>query len=267
MTRHFPWLGPFLFEEDAEDPPFLPLGGDFAVGDYIEVGDDIIDQIVQTDMPSKDIILHLANICPECQAITLLWDYLVVELPLVSVENHLERLQDLPGGIDGCFGIQYNNGPLANAESTRAPELNLGPEKHFRAADHKIGDLFLVDYAAGVTRTVCYFGRRFTLGWKRKTPHNLETGTSQSEDSVGKIKYIASDQAALMSNAPEIATGYTSVPLRCRNESLKQRQPPQAFPQECGILHLCNDQLRNRNQLDTFIMYADSYDPEFHEQS
>ncbi|KAF5977996.1 hypothetical protein FBULB1_6334 [Fusarium bulbicola] len=214
----------------------------------IEVEDGIIDQMYQTEIPSKDMILHLANLWPECQAIALIWDYL-----------------DLPKGIDGGFMIRYNNGPLANAESSRAPELHPGHEKLFRTAEHKLGDLFLVDYAAGVTQTVCYFGRRFTFGRRRETPHDLEVGTSQSEDLDNGVKYIASDQAAFVSNTPEIAARHAaSVPLRCRNQSLQQwRQPPQLSAEECGIIHLTNGQLRNRHRLDTFIMYADSYDPEY----
>ncbi|KAF5578909.1 uncharacterized protein FSUBG_13699 [Fusarium subglutinans] len=262
----FSMAGAIAIWGDAEDGFFYPLVGDFADGEDIEVEDDIIDQIVPVDIPSKDMILHLANLWPECHGIALLWDYLVVELPLVSAEHHSERLQDLPGGIHGCFRIQYNNGPLANAESSRAPDLNPGHEKLFRAADHKLGDLFLADYATGVTQTVCYFGRRFTFGRKRDNPHDLEVGTSQSKDSDNGVKYIASDQAAFMSNTPEIATRYAaSVPLRSRNQSLQQwRQPPQLSAEGCGILHLTNGQLRNRHRLDTFIMYADSYDTEYH---
>ncbi|KAF5676492.1 hypothetical protein FCIRC_7051 [Fusarium circinatum] len=222
----FSVAGAFAIWGDAEDGFFYPLVGDFADGEKIEVEDDIIDQMHQTEIPSEDMILHLADLWPECQGIALLWDYLVVELPLVSAEHHSERLKDLPGGIHGCFRIQYNNGPLANAESSRAPELNPDHEKLFRAADHKLGDLFLADYATGVTQvsqTVCYFGRRFAFGWKRDTPHDLEVETSQSEDSGNGIKYIASDQAAfIMSNTPEITTRYpASVPLRSRNESLQ----------------------------------------------
>ncbi|KAF5556938.1 hypothetical protein FMEXI_992 [Fusarium mexicanum] len=212
----------------AGDGFFWPVVGGFAYGEDVEVEDNIIDQMYQTEISSRDMILHLANLWPECQAITLIWDYLVMELPLVSKEHHLERLQDLPRGIERVFMIRYNNGPLANAESSRAPELNHGHEKLFRAADHKFGDLFLVDYGAGVTQTVCYFGRRFTFGRRRDTPHDLGEGTSQSEDSDNGVKCIASDQAAFMSNTPEIATRYAaSVPLRCRNQSLQQwRQPP-----------------------------------------
>lgn len=244
----------------------------FAIGDVIEVEDDVIDQIVWMEIPSKNIILYLANLWLACQAITFLWTTLVVELPLVSQEHHWEQLQDLPGDLEGslngcCYMLMFNNGPLPNAEITRESELKPDPEQLFRPANHKLGDLFLVDFAAGVTQTVCYFGRRFTFDWKRDAPHDFETRTSQSEDSVHGVKYIAFGQAAFLSNAPETATGCASVPLRSRNESLRQRQPPQSAVQECGILYMVNDQLKSSSRIDTLIMYADLYDPKIDEQS
>ncbi|KAG4282107.1 hypothetical protein FPRO06_11010 [Fusarium proliferatum] len=268
----FPIAGAIAIWRDANDIPFLPVVGDFAIGDVIEVEDDIVDQIVWMEIPSKDIILYLANLWPECQAITFLWTTLVVELPLVSQEHYWERLQDLPGDLEGslngcCYVLMFNNGPLPNAEITRESELNPDPEQLFRPANHKLGDLFLVDYAAGVTQTVCYFGRRFTFGWKRVTPHDFETRTSQSEDSVHGAKYIAFEQAAFVTNVPETATGCATVPLRSRSESLRQRQPRQSAVQECGILYMADDQLRSSSRIDTFIMYADSYDPKIDEQS
>ncbi|KAI1037774.1 hypothetical protein LB503_009413 [Fusarium chuoi] len=268
----FSIAGAIAIWRDANDIPFLPVVGDFAIGDVIEVEDDIVDQIVWMEIPSKDIILYLASLWPECQAITFLWTTLVVELPLVSEEHHSERLQNLPGSLEGSlYGCSYilmfNNGPLPNAESKRKSELNPDPEQLFRPANHKVGDLFLVDYATGVTQTLCYFGRRFTFGWKKDTPHDFETRTSQSEDSVHGVKYIAFNQAAFVSNAPETATGCASMPLRSRSESLRQRQPPQSAVQECGILYMANDQLRSSSRIDTFIMYADSYDPKLDEQS
>ncbi|KLO78804.1 hypothetical protein LW93_4125 [Fusarium fujikuroi] len=268
----FSVAGAIAIWRDANDCFLRPLVGDFAIGDEIEVEDDIIDQIVWMEIPSKDIILYLAKLWPDCQAITFLWTTLVVELPLVSEEHHSVRLQVLPGDLEGslywcCYKLMYNNGPLPNAEITRESELNLDPEQLFRPANHKFGDLFLVDYAAGVAQTVCYFGRRFTFGWKRDTPHDFETRTSQSEYSVHGVKYIAFEQAAFVTKAPETATGCATVPLRSRSESLRQRQPRQSAVQECGILYMANDQLRSSSRIDTFIMYADSCDPKLDEQS
>ncbi|KAG5749705.1 hypothetical protein H9Q70_007650 [Fusarium xylarioides] len=267
----FSVAGAIAIWRDAKDFPFFPLVGNFAHGDYIEVRDDIADQIVPMEIPSKDIILHLANLWPDCQAITFLWEMLVVELPLVSVEHHVEQLQNLPSDIDGCsYILRYHNGPLANTENTEstcAPEFNPVLEKLFRASDHNIGDLFLVDYATGVTEAVCYFGRRFTFGWKNDTPHDGETRSSHSEDSVGGVKYIASDQAAFLSNAPKIDMSRATVRLRCRDQSLKERHSLNSNTRECGTLRLNKPLSRNSSQIDGFIMYADSYDLESDEQS
>ncbi|KAI7771106.1 hypothetical protein LZL87_013905 [Fusarium oxysporum] len=199
---------------DAKDFAFMTLVGDFAQGDEIEVDDDILDQIVLMEIPSKHVILYLANVWPECQAISLLWTMLVVELPLVSEEEHLERLQNLPTAIDACFLIlRLNNGPLPNAERIRAPEVKPDPKELFRTADHKFGDLFLVDYAVGVMQMACNFGRRFSFGWKGDTPHNVEPRTSQGEGSVNGLKCFAFDQAAFVANEREIALSCASVPL------------------------------------------------------
>ncbi|KAL5593061.1 hypothetical protein FOBRF1_012163 [Fusarium oxysporum] len=193
---------------------------------------------------------------------------LVVEMPLVSKEEHLERLQSLPIAVGPCvFTLRFNNGLLPNADMIRAPEAKPDPEKPFRAADHRIGDLFLVDYAAGVTQTVCSFGRRSTLGWKGDAPHNVEPRNSQGEGSSNGVKYFAFDQAAFVANEREIALSCASVALRCRNESLKRHQPQRMAAQECGMLHLPNHQLRSSNRTEMLILYAVSYDPEFEEQS
>ncbi|EWY83046.1 hypothetical protein FOYG_15122 [Fusarium oxysporum NRRL 32931] len=185
---------------------------------------------------------------------------LVVEMPLVSKVEHLEWLQSLLVAVASCiFILKLNNGLLPNTDRIRAPEVKPDPEKPFRAADHRIGDLFLVDHAAGVTQTVCNFGRRFTLGWKGDAPHNVEPRNSQGEDPSNGVKYFAFDRAAFVANEREIALSCASVPLRCRNESLKRHQPQRMAAQECGMLHLHNHQLRssNRNEDERRASWAD----------
>ena len=252
---------------DAKEFAFMTPIGDFAQGDEIEVGDDILDQIVRWKylQRTSPFILPISGLC---QGINFLWIMFVVEMSLVSKEEHLERLQSLPIAVGSCvFILRFNNGLLPNADRIRASEVKPDPEKPFRAADHRIGDLFLVDYAAGVTQKVCNFGRRFTLGWKWDVPHNVEPRNSQGEGSSNGVKYFAFDQAAFVANEREIALSCASVPLRCRNESLKRHQPQRMAAQECGMLHLPNHQLRSSNRNERLILYAVSYDPEFEEQS
>ncbi|RKK66198.1 hypothetical protein BFJ69_g15613 [Fusarium oxysporum] len=133
----FSVAGAIAIYRNAKEFAFMTPVGDFAQGDEIEVDDDILDQI----------------------GISFLWTMLVVEMPLVSKEEHLERLQSLPIAVGSYVStLRFNNGLLPNADRTRASEVKPDPEKPFRAADHRIGDLFLVDYAAEVTQTVCNFG-------------------------------------------------------------------------------------------------------------
>ncbi|KAK2124291.1 hypothetical protein NOF04DRAFT_1193982 [Fusarium oxysporum II5] len=250
----FSVAGVIAIWRDAKDFGFMPLVGDFTQGDEIEVDDDILDQIVRWKYLQR--------------MKSFLWTMLVVEMPLVGKEEHLERLQSLPIAVGSCvFTLRFNNGLLPNADRIRAPEVKPDPEKPFRAADHRIGDLFLVDYAAGVTQTVCNFGRRSTLGWKGDALHNVEPRNSQGEGSSNGVKYFAFDQAAFVANEREIALSCASVPLPCRNESLKRHQPQRMAAQECGMLHLPNHQLRSSNRNERLILYAVSYDPEFEEQS
>ncbi|KAH7267557.1 uncharacterized protein BKA55DRAFT_684827 [Fusarium redolens] len=130
-NRPFSVAGAIAIWRDAKEFNFNPLVGDLGQGDHIEVSDAILDQIVPLQVPSKDIILHLANLWPECQAICILWTMLVVELPLVSKEEHFNRLQSLPCDIDGCFLIlRFNNGPLPNSERKRAREVKPNPKMY-----------------------------------------------------------------------------------------------------------------------------------------
>jgi hypothetical protein len=72
-------------------------------------------------MSPREVILYLADyVFPDCEALTILWDTLVVELPEASKEAFLNRLQGLPDSIDQCLiDVRYYNGPLPNTERRR----------------------------------------------------------------------------------------------------------------------------------------------------
>ncbi|KAF5725222.1 DNA (cytosine-5-)-methyltransferase [Fusarium mundagurra] len=68
-------------------------------GEILEIDDAIKRQIEVFEMPSHDIILYFANFWPGCQAVSILWRFLVIELPRVSPEKFAKRLETLPSGI------------------------------------------------------------------------------------------------------------------------------------------------------------------------
>lgn len=189
-------------------------------------------------------------------------DYACGGASVISQQAHLDRLQDLPSFIDGCFlNLRFNNGPLPNSERKRAREGKPNPEtygeeaprKLLTSTDHKIGDLFLLDAFAAGKQAVSCLGRRFAVGWKEGTP-----------------RYIAFEQGAFVTNSPEITEkpqirdgGSGSVLLRCLNTSLgnKQRRSQKMTIEDGeigGMLHLLDLQPRASDEIDKFIMYAGS---------
>lgn len=108
-------------------PGFIPLIGDWAAQEEIDISDAILDQIEWCKMPSDEVILYLANhLFRDCEAISVLWGSFIVELPKTSPEDHLERLRNLPRGIRGSrFSLYFHNGPLPNTpRRSRAIEPN-----------------------------------------------------------------------------------------------------------------------------------------------
>ncbi|RBR24569.1 uncharacterized protein FIESC28_02619 [Fusarium coffeatum] len=126
--RPFSVAGAIAIWRDAEHFDFRPIVGDLGQGDPIEVDNSILDQIKPLEVPSNEVILHLANHWPESQAISMLWTTLVVELPLVNQKAHRDRLRNLPSGIECCFlNLTFNNGPLPNSERNRTREIKPDP--------------------------------------------------------------------------------------------------------------------------------------------
>lgn len=135
--RPFSIAGAIAFWVDADDFDFLPVFGDFALGDPIQVDESILDQITLLEVPSKGIMLQLANLWPECDAISVLWDMLVVELLLVDHEAHRDRLKGLPSNIYGCsLRLHYNNGPLPNTQRKRTRETEPEPTTYSQQIHH-----------------------------------------------------------------------------------------------------------------------------------
>ncbi|KAG5815339.1 hypothetical protein H9Q74_010038 [Fusarium xylarioides] len=131
--RPFSVAGAIAIWTDAEDFYFRPFVGYPGQGEVLEVDDAIVNQIEHLQIPPRDIILYFANLWPECQAVSVLWTFLVIELPLVSPQEFAKRLETLPSGIEGytegChLNLMFNNGPLPNAERRRKRVVKPNPK-------------------------------------------------------------------------------------------------------------------------------------------
>ena len=113
-----------------KEPEYMSFEGRFgscANGEPVEIDPEILGQIRVRQMLPEEVILYLASyVFKDCEALTLLWETLVVELPKTSREDFPDRLETLPDWINGCpIWVQYYNGPLPNTERRRhavAPE-------------------------------------------------------------------------------------------------------------------------------------------------
>ncbi|CAG1995848.1 unnamed protein product [Fusarium graminearum] len=221
---------------DEDKRPFSHIVGDIGQGDVIEVEDNLI--------------LQMDFLEPECEAICVLWDQLVVELPLVSQEEHCARLQSLPRDIGmspySLGSLRFNNGPSPNSQGTRVRDTEPNSNEPLKSADCKIGDLFVFD----------------TSG--------VEAQNSESHEAVDGVKYIAFEQDAFISNSPEtikkpLESGCESVFLQPSKASLgsKRRRTPKLSMEEDGevgiVLYVDDLQLKNIDDIGQYIMYADSF--------
>jgi hypothetical protein len=119
--RPFSVAGLISIWRNADDMKFTGHIGHCGEGDEIEIHPDMLERLVPREIPSQEVILYLADyVFKDCEALTILWETLVVELPKVDEKTHLDRLDNLPGGIDRCgVDVRYYNGPLPNTESRK----------------------------------------------------------------------------------------------------------------------------------------------------
>ncbi|KAG8360666.1 hypothetical protein FVEN_g1411 [Fusarium venenatum] len=182
---------------DATNFGDMPFVVNLEQGDPIEVEDDFADQMLYRKCPSEEVILYLANLWPGCEAIYELGNQLVVELPLVSLEEHLDRLQSLDKGIKmGSYIVRFYNSPLPNSQRTKIRDIKQNLKKLLKSTDYDTCDLFIFDSSAVGRQVVACCGRRFTIGQK-------DAQDSESHGVVGGDKYIAFKQSALISNLPK----------------------------------------------------------------
>ncbi|KAF5599982.1 hypothetical protein FPANT_2885 [Fusarium pseudoanthophilum] len=212
--RPFSIAGAIAIWMDAEEFGFMPIVGYPGQGEILEIEDAIVNQVEYLQIPSQDIILHFAKLWPDCLAISVLWTFLVVELPRVSDEEFVKRLETLPSGIEGytegCYlNLMFHNGPLPYTERLTKRIVQLDPKdlenqiaddtdyvtkdgKFYpvRSRDHRIGDEFIFDSFVSGTQTLLCYGTRFTPRWRPGPEPN--------------VVYLSSRQGVFVTSAPKV---------------------------------------------------------------
>lgn len=101
---------------------FLPLFGTNGDGEpRMDIDPEMANKLQELEVPPPEVILYLANeVFPDCIALSILWDSLVVELPKTDDDDFHLRLQSLPRHLQGVPHILlYYNGPLPNTQRRR----------------------------------------------------------------------------------------------------------------------------------------------------
>ncbi|KAL6923300.1 hypothetical protein FSHL1_000547 [Fusarium sambucinum] len=263
--RPFLVAGAIAIWTDATNFGDMPYVANLGQGDPIENEDDFADQMLYRKGPSEEVILYLANLWPGCEAICELGNQLVVELPLVSLEEHLDRLQSLDEGIKmGSYIVRFHNGPLPNSQRTKIRDIKQSPQKLLKSTDYDICDLFIFDSSAGGRQVVACCGQRFTIGQK-DAPDSKNHGVADGD------RYIAFKQSAFISNSPESFKklhdrGCHSVFLQYSRASLpnKGHRTPTMMMEEGGdvgvVLHLEDLQFPDNFKNYPYIIFTDSFD-------
>ncbi|KAJ4250992.1 hypothetical protein NW762_011642 [Fusarium torreyae] len=152
-------------------------------------------------------------------------------------------------------------------------EMDAAPKKFLRSEEQNMGDHYMFDSFATGKQRVAGFGRCFTMGWTQDEPHHHLIVPQHGAHlmPVDEVKYIALEQGAYVTNSPEIIgkpqtrdSVCGSVLLRCKAKNHKRKNQPQKTLDEGGIggmLHFCDLQFKNSSRADSFILYADSFDP------
>ncbi|KAI1372472.1 hypothetical protein F4677DRAFT_463290 [Hypoxylon crocopeplum] len=168
--RPFSIAGAITFWLPAKGPgyggsSFNSCLGEMGGQEDIEIDEDIVDLIEWCKMPLDDVILYLAdNVFLDCEAVSVFWNTLIVELPKTSTEDYLTRLKSFPMGISGARCIlEFHNGPLPNTpRRSRATKPNPTDLKRLVAdeTDYVLADGVLIERREN---------RRLTCSW-----HNWE---------------------------------------------------------------------------------------------
>lgn len=106
----------------ADDMEFWPVIGQWGqIDEDREVDPSLLVGFERGRIPPNEAIARIAtHLFTDCEAITLIVDCLIVELPATEQSIFVQRLANLPSGIAGAhFHLLYHNGPLPNSQRRR----------------------------------------------------------------------------------------------------------------------------------------------------
>ncbi|KAK1766322.1 hypothetical protein QBC33DRAFT_116863 [Phialemonium atrogriseum] len=114
--RPFSIAGCIAIWKTEDEVRFDPHIGELGWGEPIQIDPAIRDKLHQHQAVPDEVLLYLANyVFPDCEAISMMWDGLVVELPKTSDEDFAKRIQTLPMDIErAAVHLTFHNGPLPN---------------------------------------------------------------------------------------------------------------------------------------------------------
>ena len=107
--RPFTVAGLIAIWRKLGDMNFCCLIGYFAAGPPIKIDPEILAQISPREIFPDEVVLYMADFAfPDCYAVTILWETLVIELPQMSWEVFQARLEILPEEIEDCsISLRY----------------------------------------------------------------------------------------------------------------------------------------------------------------
>jgi hypothetical protein len=92
--RPFSVAGLISIWRNANDMNFTGHIGRCGEGDEIEIHAEMLERLVPREIPSQEVIQYLADyVFKDCEALTVLWETLVVELPKVDEKMYLYGAQ------------------------------------------------------------------------------------------------------------------------------------------------------------------------------
>ncbi|KPM40783.1 hypothetical protein AK830_g5796 [Neonectria ditissima] len=95
-------------------PGHLGIPDEQAWGPSVRIDRELLDLVKVGECIPQQVTLYLADhVFPTSNAITLLWDTLIIELPDMSEDEFVTALGTLPAGIEGLpYSLAYRNGSL-----------------------------------------------------------------------------------------------------------------------------------------------------------
>ena len=112
---------------------FCIIVGERGEGKPLKVAEGLKDDLRQRRKPQEETLLSLARLhFPTANAISFLWDAVVVELPKMDLSQYRDLLQTLPEGFTNAnVSLEFHNGPLPYSAHKRIVK----PDPTFNGSD------------------------------------------------------------------------------------------------------------------------------------